>query len=63
MKILGSVSSLLCVWNLEIVYSQTQLCQVGLFNGQIKEKDGEQASTQLWNHMPAEHTSTIALLL
>ena len=29
----------------------------------IKEKDEEQASTQLRNHTPAEHTSTIALLL
>ena len=28
----------------------------------IKEKDGEQASTQLLNPIPAEHTTTIALL-
>jgi len=30
---LGSVSSPMCVWNLENVYSQTQLCQIGLFSG------------------------------
>ena len=29
----------------------------------IKEKDGEQAFTQLRNHIPAEHTSKLALLL
>ena len=29
----GSVSATLCVWNLEIVYSQTQLCHIGVFNG------------------------------
>ena len=30
---LGRVSSTPCVWNLEIVYSQTQLCHTRVFDG------------------------------
>jgi len=36
-EILGRVSSPLCVYELGLVCSQTQLCHIGIFNDYIKQ--------------------------